>query len=430
MPSHAVRLRIERLSYGPAGVGRSGGKVIFVPGTAPGDDVDVVIDKEKKSYARGHVVSLLRASPNRREPPCPYVERCGGCPWQHLSYAAQIAEKENLVREQLRRIGGITDPPILPILPAQSEWHYRQRIRLHVDDHAHLGFVQPRSQTLVEIDACLIAGTENTEHLRVVKAWLSSLQTTLRAVEIVSSEAPRSARRIVLLADAVGAFQPGDELHCPQLLQTEPSVAGVLLRGEGWQRVWGEVSISCDLGVDALVLTVTQGTFTQVNPAGNRMLIATLLRLGAFHPSQRVVELYCGAGNLSLPLARRVRSLIGIEESRDAVADAKRNAVRAGIQNIRFVQASALVGVQNLLGRGTRSETIVLDPPRGGAAEVIDLLPRFGASQIVYVSCDPATLARDLRRLHGHGYRLQAVQPIDLFPQTYHVETIVRCVLT
>jgi 23S rRNA (uracil1939-C5)-methyltransferase len=152
--------------------------------------------------------------------------------------------------------------------------------------------------------------------------------------------------------------------------------------------------------------------------------------MGAFNDKQKVIELYCGAGNLSLPIARRVESLIGIEQERAAVVDAEANATRLGLTNARFMAASVEAGVHQLLEAGVRGDVVVLDPPRMGAAAVIDLLPQLGARAVLYVSCDPATLARDLRRLHTHGYHLHAVQPVDLFPQTYHVETIALSLLT
>jgi len=175
---------------------------------------------------------------------------------------------------------------------------------------------------------------------------------------------------------------------------------------------------------------VNRGTFTQVNPTGNQTLIATLLQLGGFQKEHRVIELYCGAGNFSLPIARRVSSLLGIESVFDAVADARANAARAGVSNAQFLHASVQEGIRQLLQKETRSDIIVLDPPRTGAAEVVEELPRFAAQTIAYISCDPTTLARDVRQLQRSGYRLHIAQPLDLFPQTYHVETVAICVLT
>ena len=430
MPKPTVRLTIDRLSYGPAGVGRSEGKVVFVPGTVPGDEVEVAIDEEKKNYARGHVTTLVSPSSHRRIPPCPYVTRCGGCPWQHISYEAQLKAKEATVREQLQRIGGIADPPVLPIIAAPSEWHYRHRLRLRVENNARLGFSPPQSHDIVEIGACLIAGEASALQLRAAREWVTALHTMLHHVEIVGQGQAKNDETFVLVGEADEMFHQRDDAVCTQFLRTHPTVSGLLLSGHGWRRTWGNPVVTCDLGVDGLSLQVSRGTFTQVNSAGNQALIATLLQLGGFQKEQRVIELYCGAGNFSLPIAQRVSTLIGIESAFDAVADARANAARAGVSNVQFLRASAQEGVRQLLRKNTQCEVVVLDPPRTGAAEVVEELPRFAAHMIAYVSCDPTTLARDIRQLQRYGYRLHVAQPIDLFPQTYHVETVATCVLT
>jgi 23S rRNA (uracil1939-C5)-methyltransferase len=432
MPSRTVSLTIDGLAYGPAGVGRADGKVVFVPGTVPGDEIDVALDEEKKTYATGRVLTLRQPSPHRRVPPCPYVPRCGGCPWQQVAYAKQLRAKEAAVREQMRRIGGIADPPVLPIIPSPQEWHYRHRIRLRAEDNARLGFYQASSHELVEIESCLIAGADVAAHLRAARQWLAALRTVVRRVELVNSEPVRGvgARGVVLVGNAAGAFHTKDEDACAHFLSVHPEVCGAVLFGRGWRRAWGQDQVSFALGLDDQILTVSQGGFTPVNLAGNQTLLAVLLRLGDIQAEQRVIELYCGAGNLSLPLARRARELIGIEHDRTAVADARANAARAGLRNARFICASARAGVHDLLRAGVSSDVVVLDPPRAGAAEVIDEVPRLGARRVLYVSCDPATLARDLRRLSTYGYQVRALQPLDLFPHTYHIETIAVSVLT
>ncbi len=435
MPSQTVALTIDRLSYGPAGVGRVSGKVVFVPGTAPGDEVEIVLDQEKKGYATGHVVLLVAASPHRREPPCPYVRQCGGCPWQQLTYSEQLRAKEASVREQLQRIGGFDEIPLLPIIPAPQEWRYRHRIRLRVDHQARVGFSPPRSHQLVEIDSCLIAWEGVEEHLRDVREWLASLHTTVRQVEL-AIDAPSTqdasqetkSQKVTFYAELVGSLRRGDERVCQRFLETHPHVKGLLLQGKEQQWQWGEPSFLLRVGQDTLM--VRGGGFTQVNPAANRGLVDALLQLSGVQREDRVVELYCGAGNFSLPLARRARELIGIEQDSRAIADARANSARAGVANVRFVQAAARAGVQGLLSHKMQGDVVVLDPPRIGAVEVIDDLPQLGARTIAYVSCDPTTLARDLRRLRQHGYQLQSVQPLDLFPQSYHVETIAVSVLT
>jgi 23S rRNA (uracil1939-C5)-methyltransferase len=430
MTVHSFPLTIDRLSYGPAGVGRVNGKVVFVPETAPGDEVEVEIDEEKKGYARGHVVNIVRPSSHRQVPPCPYVLQCGGCSWQHVAYEAQLRAKEELVREQLRRIGGLSDIPLLPILASPEEWQYRHRIRLRVDDQARVGFSSLRSHSLVEIDSCVIAWPNVGKHLQAVREWIAAVRTAVTQVELAIREWPDATTetQIVCIGDVWGLFQPEDDLTCQHFLAAHPYVAGVMLRGKGWSRVWGSTAVTLNMGAHALV--VQDGAFTQVNPAANQLLVESLVRLSGVSDTQRVIELYCGAGNFSLPLARRAHELIGVEQNGTAVLAARANAERVDVKNAQFRQATVQTEVRELLRRGVHGDLVVLDPPRAGAAEVIDDLPRFGAQTIAYVSCDPTTLARDLRRLLQHGYRLQAVQPLDMFPQTYHVETIAVSVLT
>lgn len=430
MSAQSHQLTIERLSYGPAGIGRLDGKVVFVPGTVPGDRVEVAIEEDKKTYAVARLTAVRQPSAQRRQPPCPYIPRCGGCPWQHIDYAEQLRAKQALVEEHLRRIGGLSAPPVLPIIPSPREWHYRHRIRLRSAPPARLGFYQARSHDLVEIESCLIAGETSPQQLRTARQWLAGLQTVVRRLELLSGEARTGPSPSVLVGNAEGPFQAADTETCERFVDDHPELGGLVLFGRGWRREWGEVGISLDLGVDKLRLSVSSGVFTQVNLAGNRTLIETVLRLGDFSPHDRVVELYCGAGNLSLPLASRVGSLIGIDQDRVAVANARANAARLGFDTLRFVHASVRRGLEALLASGQQADVVVLDPSRAGAADIIDRLPQFGARKIVYVSCDPTTLARDLRRLGQHGYRPVSLQPIDLFPHTYHVETVALAVLT
>ncbi len=435
MPSAPIPLTIDRLSYGSAGVGRvngkDGGKVVFVPQTAPGDRVDVILTEEKKRYAHGQLIAVRQPAPTRRMPPCRYVPRCGGCPWQHVTYAEQLRAKEALVREHMRRIGGVEDPPVLPILPSPQEWRYRHRIRLRTEPPARLGFYQSQSHELVELGDCLIAGENCATHLAPARAWLTRLRTTVRRIELITSDPLRAATGgVVLSGNAQERFQADDEEACAAFVAEHDEVAGLILFGRGWRRVWGETRIVLDLGVDDLVLEVKRGGFTQVNPAGNRVLITALLQLADFNKSQKVIECYAGAGNLSLPIARRVNALIGIEQDSYALADARENVARTGLDNVTFVHASARTGLHTLVQREEEADVLVLDPPRAGAADSLDDISRLKTHKVVYVSCDPTTLARDLRRLGQWGYRVESLQPVDLFPHTYHVETIAVAVLT
>lgn len=427
-PLHAVT--IERLAYGPAGVAHIDGKVVFVPGTVPGDEVVVETVSQKKNYATARVLEIRSPSPFRRRPPCPYVTHCGGCPWQHIAYQEQLRAKETLVSEQLRRIGGLNDIPLLPVLPSPEEWRYRQRVRLHVDHKKRVGFLAPRSHEVVAIDSCLVAWEGISSHLHLLREWVASLRTIVAQIELAVEEPTvhPEEQRVIVVAYARGPFRQEDEQACQRLLATQPLAAGVILQGKEWRRAWGGTS-RMGAGKDE-VLTVHEGVFTQVNSAANQLLVEAVLRHSQVRSEDTVIELYCGSGNFSVAVARRARELIGIERDGSAVANARANAARAGVTNARFLQACAAVGVRQMLTEGIHGDVVLLDPPRTGAADIVDDLPRLGARAVTYVSCDPATLARDLRRLHQHGYRLQAVQPIDMFPQTHHIEVVAVSVLT
>jgi 23S rRNA (uracil1939-C5)-methyltransferase len=267
-------------------------------------------------------------------------------------------------------------------------------------------------------------------HLRLVRDWIASLRTAVSQVELAVADptARPEEQRVIVFGWAHGPFYQEDEGACLRLLAAHPLVAGVRLQGNKWCRVWGETSWT--FSREAEILTVGEGAFTQVNTAANQLLVEAALRLSEVRNDDTVIELYCGSGNFSVALARCASKVIGVEHDDRAIANARANVARTGRKNARFLHAPAAVGIRQLLNDGVRGDVIVLDPPRTGAADIVDDLSRFGARTITYVSCDPTTLARDLRRLAQHGYRLHAVQPIDMFPQTYHVEVIAVSVLT
>ena len=435
MTSETHRLTIDRLSYGPDGVGRldgeSRGKVVFVPAAVPGDDLDIALTDEKKRYANGRIVTVRHPSAERRVPPCPHLPDCGGCPWQQVGYAEQLRAKEAIVRESFRRIGDLSEPTLLPIVPSPQEWRYRHRIRLRTEPEARLGFYRSDSHTLVELDDCLIAAPASARHLVRARAWLSRLRTCVRRVELLTGDpACAPADQVVLAGNAEGRFNDADEKTCAAFVRECDDVAGLLLFGRGWRRSWGDPRIVLDLGVDGLRLEVTRGGFTQVNPAANRVLIENLLRLAEFERSQRVIECYAGAGNLTLPIAARAGRLVAIERDANAIADARENLTRLGFDHVECLHASAKAGLRRLVERGEAADVLVVDPPRAGMADMLDEVGRLHVETLVYVSCDPTTLARDLRRLRDLGYGLRCAQPIDLFPHTYHVETVAIAVLT
>jgi 23S rRNA (uracil1939-C5)-methyltransferase len=415
-----LTLSIDSLAYGGQGVARSDRGVVLVGGVVPGDVVRARVVDEKKGWREAELVEVLEPSRHRRTPPCPWQPECGGCPWQPVDYTVQLRAKEAAVRDALVRIGGF--PPdaidVRPIVPSR-EWDYRHRVNLRVDGEQRLGYYRHRSHRLVEIDECRIADETVNRHLAVARDWLRGVSTEIRRVEIASA----AEGRAVFVANAEGAYRHDGEYH-ERFLRTHPTVRGVVLFGSGWRRAFGDPAVALDVGEGITI--ETRGGFTQVNPEGNRALVREVLAAAEPRSGDRVLDLYCGAGNLTVPLARRVRETVGVESDPQALADARRNADRHGLGACRFLQQEAAAAARGLAAEGERFDVVVLDPPRSGAAGVVPSLASLTLRRVVYVSCDPTTLARDLGKLAALDFELGAIQPIDLFPQTYHVETVVR----
>jgi 23S rRNA (uracil1939-C5)-methyltransferase len=415
-----VSCRIESLAYGAFGVARTPDGVLLVPGVAPGDEIEARVVADHGRWREGEVVRLLRPGTSRREPPCVYASECGGCPWQQVDYETQLAAKEAILRDELSRIGGL-DPRELEIAPIlrSEEWGYRHRVTLRVAGENRLGFYRHRSHRLVEIERCEIADEDVNRHLATARDWLRGVSTTVRRLEIASA----GEGAAVFVANAEGRYRQDGEYH-ERFLRAHPSVLGIVLFGKGFRHAFGAPRVRVDLG-EGLALE-TGGGFTQVNPRGNLLLVRTVLALSHPRRGDRALDLFCGAGNLTLPLARELHEVLGVDVAGASITAARRSADAHGITNTRFLQQTAAKAAEGLAREGERFDLVILDPPREGAADVLRHLPSLVTRGLVYVSCNPATLARDLRSLVALGFRVGPIRPIDLFPQTPHLETVVR----
>jgi 23S rRNA (uracil1939-C5)-methyltransferase len=405
MPEDDLRtLRIDSLAHLGSGIARDGGKVVFVPYTVPGDLVRARIVEEKSRFARARLEEVLEPSPDRVEPPCPYFGNCGGCQWQHIAYPTQLRYKTQIVREQLEHAGGLTRVEVRPIIGMDEPWGYRNAARFTPSPDGQLGFQRHESHEVVAVDNCLLLDPslqELYESLEMDAAELRAL--TLRA-------GVRTGERMLVFET--------DYDEPPDLEVDIPISCALALEGG---------SAATLIGLDAFHeevagrrYRISPTSLFQVNTWGADRLVQAVIE--ALQPAgyERLLDLYCGVGLFALALAGKVGQVVGVESAPWAVADAAASA--EGLDNVSFAEGPAEEVLLSLEGR---FDLTVVDPPRGGIhPAALHALAEKRPRRIAYVSCEPATLARDCAALTATGYRLRWVQPVDMFPQTYHIETV------
>lgn len=384
------------------------GKAVFVPGTLPGERVRVRVREDRKRWARAELLDVIDASPDRVEPPCPYVPECGGCDLQHASPAAQRRLKTRVVIEQLTRLGGVQDPPVASCREVGPATGYRNRAQLHADPDGRLGFHRSGTNTVVPIDRCLILN-ERAQQVR------DAVGDDSGAEELVVRGADHTDR-------AAATLRPGPgPLHLPDgafdLLLEQPDGSTVTMRGTG--ELTEEVA--------GLTYAFPADAFFQNNTQGAEALVANVLDAVGDASGALTWDLYAGVGLLSLHLTRAGAEVLAVEGHAVAAEAAERNAEANGLLLRVLAEPVATVLKRAVTGDTTLEppEVVVLDPPRSGAgSEVISRLIALGPPVIVYVACDVAALARDTRELIAAGYRLRRAVPLDLFPMTHHVEVV------
>ena len=418
-------LRIESLANGGAGVARYDGQVIFVSGTAPGDLVNCRLIEEKQRFAQGEIEEILEPAECRQRPPCPVADECGGCQWQHLPYPEQVRWKERLFHDTLIRHAGAQQVQLLPIVPAPREWGYRSRVQIKCHRTAKgfvCGFFRPKSHFVVPIVSCPVLAGELNELLCHLKIVLGPSEFAWEIPQIDLSQGHDGKCRAVIhylgkqKAELTSLLQLSDGLaNCDMFLQSGRSATLSSVVGDGL--------LAIEVGSPPLKLHYAAGGFAQINLAQNRSLVQAVLAAASLTGTERVLDLYCGMGNFSLPLAVNAGLVIGVEEFPSSIAQAKKNAAENDIKNVEFIARAAEGALENF-SLGQSFDLVLLDPPRSGAFAVMKELVRQPVPRLLYVSCDPQTLARDLKTLLHGGYRLETSQPFDMFPQTYHCESL------
>jgi 23S rRNA (uracil1939-C5)-methyltransferase len=407
-----AQVEITAMTFGPFGVGRLDGKAVMVPHAAPGDLLEVTVLQQRAGYLIARAERVLEAGAARRPPPCPYLPRCGGCDWQQIAYPEQARFKAEVIAATLNHALGLELNPATLIEPAPAEFGYRARIRFKTGSGGRLGFYEAGSRRLVEVEHCLVTAAE---------IWMP--REFAAAIECEEIEVVADRGREVLVAHLARPPAAAVLERARRLVERDARIAGVVLRAGRAREVIGEVSIAVALE-PGLELEVEADLFSQVNRAQNLKLIAAVMEMAEAGAAARVLDLFCGAGNFSLPAARRGAAVMGVDAEALAVAAAARNAARLGLKRAGFAAMEAAELARFLLRARYRPEVVIMDPPRSGARELIGPLLRMRAARVIYVSCDVATLARDLHALCAGGYRIAAVRAFDFFPNTHHAEVV------
>lgn len=426
MPSNVIEaLTIESLAYGGHGLGHHAGKVVFVPFTAPGDRVRCRVQREKKHYAEAAVEEILSPAPDRRTPPCPVFGDCGGCQWQHLPYAAQLTWKSRIFRSILERQAGIAPSLVLPIAGAPREWDYRSRAQLKIrraDRGLVMGFFRRGSHYVVDVAACPILHPRLNAAWALFRPWLEQAPDSDRCPQLDLETGDDGRVRAVLHYIGNRPEEMAKYL-LPRVAEADISLLLQPGRKDSLVQVIGTKDLVIRVGEPSLDLRYGPGGFAQINLEQNKAMVSEALALFPEPEPQRILDLFCGMGNFSLPLARRSGHVVGVENFRPSIEKARQNAAANGIENAEFHTLPA-AGAIARFSKERRFNLILLDPPRSGAYDVSRELVASGADRILYVSCDPPTLARDLLPLVHGGYRVVWSRPFDLFPQTHHTESM------
>ena len=424
------------------GVARLDGRVVFVPGTIRGETWQVQLLKVNKTVAWGRGVTLLSPSPERAEPDCPLAGKCGGCQYRHMSYREELLAKGQRVADALERVGGV-HLELPPVLGAEEPLRYRNKVQFPVSQTAKglsIGFYRPRSHQVLDAGDCLLQPEAVTAIRGAFRGWMEAHRVPaydeaahtglIRHLYVRTNRLGQALCCVV----ANGSKLPAWEDLLSRLRGAAPGLVGLVLNvntrdtnvilGDRYRTLWGQDCLEEVLCGMTFRLSVP--SFFQINLAQTERLYAQAVAFAALTGTETVLDLYCGIGTISLAMARQAGQVIGAEIVPQAVEDAKANCRRNGVENARFLCGDAGQVAFQLAQEGIRPQVICVDPPRKGlGAEVPAVLASMNPDRIVYVSCDPATLARDVKRLGELGYQADAAQAVDLFPRTAHVETVV-----
>ncbi|MBB6177016.1 23S rRNA (uracil1939-C5)-methyltransferase [Anoxybacillus tengchongensis] len=435
----------EDLTHDGAGVAKIDGFPIFVANGLPGEKAKIKVIKVKKGYGYGRLIELYERSVDRVEAPCTVYKQCGGCQLQHLSYEGQLKAKHKHVKEVLARIGKVEHAIVHPVLRMNEPWRYRNKAQVPVGEREGglvAGFYKERSHDIIDMDTCLIQQEMNDTVVQTVKQICEQYnipayneQTHKGVLRHIMARYGATTKEVMVVL----ITRTEDLLHkkkiVEEIVKRVPNVKSIVqninpkrtnvIMGEHTRVLWGSEYIYDYIG--DIRFAISARSFYQVNPEQTKVLYEKALEYAELTGKETVIDAYCGIGTISLFLAKNAKKVYGVEVVPEAIEDAKRNAELNGITNVEFAVGEAEVVIPKWYEQGVKAGCIVVDPPRKGCDEtLLQTIIAMKPKRIVYVSCNPATLARDLRMLEDGGYQTLEVQPVDMFPHTVHVECVAK----
>ncbi len=442
--NQTYEIEITGMNHEGQGVGRLEGMAVFVDGGIKGEKALVKINEVKKNYATSSIKSILNNSLGRVEPPCGNFEKCGGCSLMHMNYKAQMEFKTDLVKETLKRIGKLEEVKVNDTIGMDNPHNYRNKVQFPValkDGKPVMGFYERRSHNVADGSSCLIQDESSSLVRQVVLEFLSTNKISIydektgsgllrhvmvrkgfktsevMVVLVINGDSiPNSDKLIENLKDNVGGLTS-------VFLNINKRNTNIIL-GEKNKKLFGRDTITDYIG--RFKFDISPLSFFQVNPVQTEVLYGKALEFAGLGGNETVFDLYCGIGTISLFLSEKAKQVYGIEVVEDAIKDAKKNATANGVDNTEFIAGEAERVIPQMYEKGIRADVVVVDPPRKGCEQVVlETMVKMQPERIVYVSCNPSTLARDLNYLTENGYRVEEVQPVDMFPHTAHVECVV-----
>ncbi|QOY37871.1 23S rRNA (uracil(1939)-C(5))-methyltransferase RlmD [Anaerobacillus isosaccharinicus] len=444
--NQVLEVAIEDLTHEGAGVAKIDGYALFIPKALPGEQALVKVIKVNKGFGFGRLLEVIKKSEDRvDEPPCQIFDQCGGCQLQHLSYDGQLKQKQKQVRDVLERIGKITDVVVYPTLGMGDPWRYRNKAQVPFAEREGgliAGFYQERSHEIIDMNSCLIQHEENDKVVQAVREIATKYgvrgyneekhQGTLR--HVVARYGVNTGQLMVVLVTRSRELPNKNEVieaikekipNITSIVQNINSKRTNVIFGDETVLLWGEEYIYDTIG--DVKFAISARSFYQVNPEQTKVLYDQALQYANLTGSETVIDAYCGIGTISLFLAQRAKRVYGVEIVPEAIDDAKRNAKLNQMDNVDFAVGEAEKVIPWWYAQGIRADCIVVDPPRKGCDEaLLETIIKMKPKRVVYVSCNPATLARDLRVLEDGGFKTIEVQPVDMFPHTNHCEVVAR----